>query len=72
MRDLPGGPVAKTRCFHWVQSLVRELRSCKPRCTAEGGKKKQLKTNELAYTLTERTTKEHTSRKLNPEGRTHV
>ena len=56
MRDLPCGPVARTRCFHWVQSLVRELRSCKLCCTAEGGKETQHKTNELAYILTKRTT----------------
>ena len=71
MRDLPGGPVAKTRCFHWVQSLVRELRSCKPRCTAEGGKKKQLKTNELAYTLTERTTKDVCLKNNTPPNKTN-
>ena len=58
MRELPCGPVARTWCFHWVQSLIRELRSYKPCCTAKVEKKKQHKTNELAYILTERTTED--------------
>ena len=41
--ELPGGPVVRTWCFHcWaqVQSLVGELRSCKP-CDMAGKKQNQ-------------------------------
>ena len=71
MRDLPCGPVARTRCFHWVQSLVRELRSCKLCCTAEGGKETQHKTNELAYILTKRTTKDVCLKNNTPPNKTN-
>ena len=42
--DFSGGPVIKSPCFHcrgvWVQSLVRERRSCMP-CSMDGQKKKK-------------------------------
>ena len=42
--EFPGGSVVRTRCFHcWVQvqSLVGELRSCKPRSAARKKKKER-------------------------------
>ena len=37
--NLPGSPVVKTALEAWVQSLVRELRSHKPRLTAKKKKR---------------------------------
>ena len=40
--EFPGGPGVRSSCFHcgglsWIQSLVKEVRSCKSCGTAKNG-----------------------------------
>lgn len=53
--EFPGGPGVRSSCFHcgglgWIQSLVKEVRSCKSCGTAKkvgGGEKKWMVENIL-------------------------
>ena len=48
------GPVVDTCCFHhwtWVQSMVRELRSHKPKSVAEKKKRRRRKKEENALEI---------------------